>query len=131
MKAIVLSLFSVLIFGAAVFAKDAKPESVSVQIHKEKKLPRSKVVIRFLELVEDSRCPTGTQCIWAGNGKIKVSIKRGAGAARVFDMDTNGPNKTVSHKGYRITLKELTPHPAENIRIDRNGYVAMFSVEKL
>lgn len=131
MKAFVLSLVTVLVFGGTVFAKASKQqETASVQIHKEKKLPRSKITIKFLELIEDSRCPTGTQCIWAGNGKIKVSIRRGRGAARLFEMDTNGPHKSIVYGGYKIKLTELTPHPAENIRIDRNGYVAGFSVGK-
>ena len=119
-----------LILGGAVFAKASKTESVKIQVNKEKKLVQSKLTIKFLELVEDSRCPTGVQCIWAGNGKIKVSVKRGTAAAKVFDMDTNGPNNTISHGGYKVTLKDLTPHPAENIRINRNGYVATFSVTK-
>lgn len=130
MKAIVLSLFSVLVLNGGLFAMASKPESVSVQIHKEKRLPRSRVTIKFVELIEDSRCPRGVQCIWAGNAKIKVSVKRGASAAKVFEMDTNGPKNTITHSGYKITFTGLTPYPAENIRIDRNGYVASFSIEK-
>ena len=119
-----------LVFGGAVFAKASKRESAKVQINKEKKLVRSGLTLKFVELVEDSRCPTGVQCIWAGNGKIKVSVKRGTSAAKLFEMDTNGPNNTISYAGYKITLNDLTPHPAENIRINRNGYVASFSVDK-
>ena len=130
MKTLIFALVSMLILGGAVFAKASKTESVKIQINKEKKLVQSKLTIKFLELVEDSRCPTGVQCIWAGNGKIKVSVKRGTAAAKVFEMDTNGPNNTISHGGYKVTLKDLTPHPAENIRINRNGYVATFSVTK-
>lgn len=130
MKTLIFSLLAMIILGGSVMAVQAKPESVKVQINKEKKLVQSKLTIRFLSLVEDSRCPTGVQCIWAGNGKIKVSIKRGTAAAKVFEMDTNGANNTIAHGGYKITLKDLTPHPASNIRINRNGYVATFSVDK-
>jgi hypothetical protein len=119
-----------ILFGGTVFAKAPRTESVKVQIHKETKLVRSKLSIKFVELVDDSRCPTGVQCIWAGNGKIKVSIKRTSGAAKIFEMDTNGPNNSVLYAGYKITLTGLTPHPAENIRINRNGYVAAFTVQK-
>ena len=130
MKAQVVGLMFAMVFGGTVFAKAPRTESVKVQIHQETKLVRSKLSIKFVELVEDSRCPTGVQCIWAGNGKIKVGIKRGSGAAKIFEMDTNGPNNSVLYAGYKITLKSLTPHPAENIRINRNGYVAAFTVEK-
>ena len=130
MKTLIFSLMAVMIFGGSAIAAKARSESVRVQINKEKKLPKAKLTIRFLELVEDSRCPTGVQCIWAGNGKIKVSVKRGTAAAKVFEMDTNGAHNTITHGGYKITLKGLTPHPAENVRIDRNGYVATFDVGK-
>lgn len=30
--------------------------------------------IRFVEVVNDSRCPTGVQCIWAGEVSVKIEI---------------------------------------------------------
>lgn len=30
--------------------------------------------IAFVSVVEDSRCPTGVQCVWAGTAKIQVTI---------------------------------------------------------
>jgi len=130
MKGIITGLMLMLMFTAVPAYAAGRTETLSVQIHNEKRAVKSKLSIRFLELVEDSRCPTDTNCVWAGNGKIKVSVKRGNGAARVFEMDTNGPNKTISHAGYKITLSDLTPHPRSNIRINRNGYVAKLAIVK-
>ena len=130
MKGFIVVLMFLFLLGAAPADAANKPESIKVQVNREKRSPRSNLSIRFVELIEDSRCPTDTNCIWAGNGKIRVSIKRGNRPAKVFEMDTNGPNKTVTHSGYRITLSDLTPHPASNIRINRNGYVATLQIEK-
>jgi hypothetical protein len=49
-------------------------ETLRVQINKEKRLAKSTLSVRFVELVEDSRCPTDTNCIWAGNAKIKIRV---------------------------------------------------------
>ena len=131
MKALLAGLLMVMAFGSLSAAVLGRTETLRVQVNKEKRFPKSKLTVRFVELVDDSRCPTDTNCIWAGNGKIKVSVKAGSGPAKVFEMDTNGTNKTVSHGGYQITLKDLTPHPRSNIRINRNGYVATFEAQRI
>jgi hypothetical protein len=39
------------------------------------------ISITPLEVVEDSRCPVGVQCIWAGTLKLKVLISSGLGVS--------------------------------------------------
>lgn len=33
------------------------------------------LAMRFVEVVNDSRCPTGVQCVWAGEVSVKVEIE--------------------------------------------------------
>lgn len=42
--------------------------------------------IRATEVVEDSRCPTGVQCVWVGRVVLRTEI-RGQGWSRVEDME--------------------------------------------
>lgn len=42
--------------------------------------------IRAMQVVEDSRCPTGVQCVWAGRVIVRTEI-RGQGWSRVEDME--------------------------------------------
>ena len=42
--------------------------------------------IRATRVVEDSRCPTGVQCVWAGRVVVRAEI-RGQGWSRVEDME--------------------------------------------
>jgi hypothetical protein len=129
MKAFISGLLLVLAFGALP-AQAAKPlETVRVQINKEKRFPKSKLSVRFVELIEDSRCPVDTNCIWAGNAKIKIRVTKN-GRSQVVDLETNGPSPTVVVAGYSFKLVALTPAPRSNIRINRNGYVATIEVEK-
>jgi hypothetical protein len=120
-----------LVFGTVVETQAQKVESVTLRVNKQKKLSRSKLTIKFLSLVEDSRCPKGTNCVWAGNATIKVKVSNARGESKIFELNTNTGAKGDTLGAYQFTLESLTPHPANNIRIDRNSYTATFSVVKL
>ena len=107
-----------------------RPETMRVQINKEKRFAKGRLSIRFVELVEDSRCPTDTNCIWAGNAKIRIRVA-GYGRSQELTLDTNGQHQAATAEGYSIKLISLTPAPRSNIRINRNGYVATFEAVKL
>ena len=129
MRGIIVSLILVLAFGVTPTLAAQKAQTLRVQINKEKRLAKSKISVRFIELVEDSRCPTDTNCIWAGNAKIKVRVTK-QGRSHVLTLDTHGPNQSATAEGHSIKLIDLTPEPRSNIRIDRNGYIATLSVTK-
>lgn len=109
---------------APVSAKPARQQG-KVQIYKEANL--FGVRIKFVDLIEDSRCPIDTQCVWAGNAKIKVQLTKN-GRAKTVEMNTGTEPRTIRFEGYEIKITKLTPAPASNIRIRKDGYVATFSV---
>lgn len=127
----ILALILTLAFGAFVAAEARTKQQQKVQIHKQKKFSRSNLTIKFVSLEEDSRCPEGTNCIWAGNAKIKVEISNRGRNKQAFEMNTNLGSKGVTYDGYQIELIELTPVPRQNVRINKNGYVATFAVSRL
>ena len=129
MKGLILSLMILLAAGVLPAAAGKAGETLRVQINKEKRFVKSKLRVRFVELVEDSRCPTDTNCVWAGNAKIKIRVSKN-GRSHDLTLDTNGPSQTGSVEGYSIKLTGLTPEPRSNIRIDRNGYIATLAITK-
>jgi len=130
MKGLIVSLMMLLALGVLPATAAKRPETMRVQINKEKRFPRSRLSVRFVELVEDSRCPTDTNCIWAGNAKIKIRVTAN-GRSQELTLDTNGQHQAATAEGYSIKLISLTPAPRSNIRINRNGYVATFEAVKL
>lgn len=129
MKGLIVSLMMVLALGVLPATAAKRPETIKVQINTEKRFAKSKLKVRFVELVEDSRCPVDTNCIWAGNAKIKIRVSRN-GKSHDLTLDTNGPHQTAVAEGYTIKLVALTPAPRSNIRINRNGYVATITATK-
>lgn len=121
------ALFFAFILLASLTAAPAKPlrQVGKVQIYHEATL--SGVRVKFVDLIEDSRCPIDTQCIWAGNAKLKVRLSKN-GKTKVVEMNTGTDPRTIRFEGYEIKITKLTPQPASNIRIRKDGYVATFSV---
>ena len=130
MKGLIAGLIMMLAFAVVPASSAKRAETLRVQINKEKKFPKAKISIRFVELVEDSRCPADAQCVWAGNAKIKIRVTMN-GRSHDLSLDTNGQHQAATAEGYSIKLLSLTPAPRSNIRIDRNGYVATFEAVKL
>ena len=130
MKGLIAGLMLMLAFAVVPAFAAKRTETLKVQINKEKSFPKSKLNVRFVELVEDSRCPADAQCVWAGNAKIKIRVTMN-GRSHDITLDTNGPHQATTTEGYSIKLISLTPAPRSNIRIDRNGYVATFEAVKV
>lgn len=130
MRKTISILLLIAAFGAFLQVEARSNQTITVQINRQKTLPKSNLTIKFLALLEDSRCPTDAQCIQAGTARIKVEIKKAGGKPQIFELNTSVNPQPVSFAGYRISLIDVNPKPATNIRIDRNGYAATFDVVK-
>lgn len=129
---IALTLFLLLtsVFAGFQTVEAQTKETQKIQINKQKTFLKSKITVKFLSLIEDSRCPEGANCIHAGNAQIKIEVGKN-GEKKIFELNTNIGPKGAIFDGYAIELISLTPVPAENIRINRNGYVATLAVGRL
>lgn len=132
MKLFFLTLIAAFIFSNSVGNVSAQTErQISVRVGKQKKESRSKLTIKFVSLVEDSRCPQGTNCVWAGNAKIKVAIIESGREVKTVELNTNTGAKGDTYGAYAFYLTSLTPTPKTNAKINANSYTATFSVSRL
>jgi hypothetical protein len=125
---LLMSIFTVI---PALARGHAKQSIVSVQVHTEKSVARAGFKIKFVEMVEDSRCPEGTNCIWAGNAKVKIEVRDNRNNPRTFELNSTTRPTVADYAGYEIKLSNLTPRPAGNVRIDPTKYRATFEVTKV
>ena len=128
MKLLFATLFAFLAFGSFTAVSAKHPQQIKVQINHEASV-RAGIRIKFVDLIEDSRCPTDTQCVWAGNAKIKVELSRN-GTKKTVELNTGLAPQSVRFEGYEFKVTKLTPAPASNVRIRKDGYVATFTVTK-
>lgn len=129
MKKVIIAMLLVVLAAGVIPAFAKRSDNVEVQINKQV-TAASGLKIAFVELVEDSRCPTDVDCVWAGNAKIKVKVTKG-GRSKILDLEMVTNGVAPSFGGYRLKLKDLTPKLRSNVRINRNAYVATIEVTKV
>ena len=90
------------------------------------------IQIKFSNVTEDSRCPTGVQCIWQGRVSVNITIVKNDQNKGDFSL-TLGDNEKLAIRafdGFYIKLLEVNPYPAfPSHNIDLDQYVATLFVE--
>ncbi len=89
----------------------------------------------FIELVsvDDSRCPSDVNCVWAGNAAVLLRITNNDNEQE-FGLNTNpGENTGVGETelfGYKIALVDVSPYPTSSTvgMIELEEYVVELDV---
>ena len=89
------------------------------------------LTISFSSVAEDSRCPEGVDCIWAGNAKIVLKLSKSKGDSASFELNTNMEPHEKSFQRYTIILKKLSPYPKKDSSIKGKDYIATLVVKKI
>lgn len=128
MKTVLLVLAALLLTTMSVSA--SKHESVTLKVGQQKKAGHGEITIKFLSVLEDSRCPVGANCIWAGNAKVEVLISDHRGSKKAVMNTGTGPHGD-QYAGWAINLVSLTPQPRQGKTTRASSYRATFTVERL
>ena len=100
--------------------------TVEIQIGEEKEIGGLRIAFEGVE--EDSRCPEGVVCVWAGNARAHFSVADRGGERAEFDLNTGLQPRAQHFGGYTIKLEKLVPHPRVDREIKVDEYVATVSV---
>ena len=86
--------------------------------------------LRFVSVVEDSRCPVDVMCVWAGDAHLHLVLTHQELTEEAVELHTSlEPQSRVVH-GYRVALERLEPAPHSERRITQQQYVAEFRVTR-
>lgn len=105
--------------AAGLVACDGEPagpkpgDAFTLKLHERATLDAIHTSVRFLEVSEDSRCPSRVQCVWAGNGAVVLEVAPAEADAKEDTLHTNpesGPSGVVL-AGYELRLLQLNPYP--------------------
>jgi hypothetical protein len=89
------------------------------------------VTLTFVDVSEDSRCPKGEQCLWAGNARIVLEASAGGKAAQKVTLDTNRGDRAVGVEGRVLRIEDIAPLPTSGTPISKKDYVVTLSVSGL
>ena len=69
--------------------------------------------VSFDRVAQDSRCPSGVNCIWEGDAVVRVGVALPVRPGAVLELHTSGRFATAaSYQGYRVRLESVAPAPA-------------------
>jgi hypothetical protein len=96
-------------------------------------LAEAKLSLTFESVLEDSRCPTQVNCVWAGQAIIALTAQQEGSAPGEIELNTNPPLKqdVAAYGGYLIRLTALDPYPdSPDVPIPQEDYQATLVVSK-
>jgi hypothetical protein len=91
----------------------------------------NKFYICLDSIVNESRCPIGLECFWAGMATVKFKFQSYQNTPQYFYLSTaiDIENKTIL-PGYSIKLVGLEPFPSKDFKINQNEYKAKLLITK-
>lgn len=86
---------------AADTAEEGKAFEADLKINGEASLDNNKIKIKFLGIVEDTRCPVGLDCYWSGYAKAEITVSIGkTDYGHHFIANINNESYNLTNKVY-------------------------------
>lgn len=129
----IIILFSTFAFGQEDSAETPK---IAVKIPKGETVILKGVAIKFVEVVEDSRCPEGVDCIWAGRAIVKAKVTvNGKTEEKLLTFGEVRPGEQkntnlYSSANFAINGLKLRPYPNSETAGNMKNYVLLICEEK-
>lgn len=92
------------------------------------KIRTAGLTIDFDRVAEDSRCPTGVQCVWEGDAQIELTVSSSSGRESLVLHTSRRFEREVVFDGWKIVLTDLKPRPREDVTLAAEAYRATLIV---
>lgn len=122
-----LTLICLLLFSAFAKAQDTTKVEIPkiyVKAYQGTATPISHTSLRLVQVLQDSRCPKGVECIWAGNAKVEVEITNDKGDKITKQVTLSGKQLPAiyTEDGLEIFIRGLAPYPTAASKIKSSDY---------
>lgn len=136
MKTSLLAL--IILFSSFVFGQEKTPETpkIGIKVPKGETVVLKGVSIKFLDVVEDSRCPEGVNCIWAGRAIVRAEVTSNGKLEEktlIFGEVKAGEEKNTnlySSAHFSINGLTLNPYPTSEVSGKNKEYTLLICEEK-
>ncbi|MEX0646840.1 MAG: hypothetical protein WEA56_02265 [Balneolaceae bacterium] len=100
-------------------------EEIEMKYGEQITIPEEGIILRFNDILIDSRCPSGVTCVWAGNAEIAIQLNDTEAS-----LNTYLEPKQTSISEYEVQLLSLKPYPKYNFELEDNDYTAKLLITK-
>jgi hypothetical protein len=122
--------------GASAPMNPASPASYTVTVSQDRPatIAQEQLTLSLTE-VRDSRCPVGTQCIWAGHAAVTLGVGKTGGPLQPVVIGTEAPDNLklpnkATYGPYTLSLPKLEPWPTKDAGVPQSRYVATVQVTR-
>src|SRR5262245_4169076 len=85
--------------------------------------------ISFEGVVDDSRCPAGARCVWAGDAAAAFTLEKPPAAAVQRRLHTSGRfERRFEYDAFVVALEDIKPYPKDGTAIAPDDYRATLVV---
>ncbi len=135
MKVTIIPLLLVLAFAAGACEKSQETEftlgkSFELDNGARAVCTCGEVSLRFMRVVEDSRCPYEVECVWAGRVVLEIEVEAG-GSSHTLTLSSANNESQATAGGYLVTMGEVTPYPVSTDTIPASAYKVTLTVTEL
>ena len=133
---VIVGLISILLLPAMLLACAG---NINASLGQEFTLPAGKTVeikgeslsIKFIQVITDSRCPTGVECVWAGEATCRMEINlNGVASERILTISGGTSDKTQETVDQYTFSFKLEPYPQAGKDIVPTDYYLLMTVTK-
>ena len=87
--------------------------------------------VTFEAVIEDSRCPSGVSCVWAGDAVVSIAAVDSTGRTTRLELHTNTSFDTAAPvDDLSVHLVGLAPTPSADSQIEVDKYLASLVVRR-
>ena len=112
---LIFSIVSIIVSCQALAQKQDTPETV-FNVPLTKTTTQDGVSITLVAVVEDSRCPRDTTCIWAGKAVVKILVRASGEDAQEITVVFQNESQSViaTTEDTVFTALKLLPYPGDS-----------------
>ena len=130
---ITLSLSTIMLFVVAACNSNTVSlgQEFSLRIGESASIRGEELQIRFLEVTEDSRCPTGVVCIWEGrvSGLLDITYRESLHRVELTEPGLTSWPPEYPFNEYKIAY-HVEPYPQAGIEIAEEEYRLVLRISK-
>ncbi|MBI1731088.1 hypothetical protein HYR53_10815 [Candidatus Acetothermia bacterium] len=95
------------------------------------KVMEANLLVTFVDVVEDSRCPVDVTCVWAGNLKVLVKLQEVGRSAQQVELNSTSDPRQVFFGDYRVDFMGAQPPKRSTQDIRKQDYILSLMVKGL
>lgn len=137
MKKTIFLIF--ILVSTAIFSQENSVEvpKIVIKIPLGESIHLENVSIKFVEVLEDSRCPKNVTCVWAGRARVLVEVTENGKHVQqkelLFGQTKQGEiinNILFTTEDSEIKGMTLKPHPTSEIVEDKNPFILLIYIDR-